>query len=76
MSDPITEQPAPTKPGWKSTEFIGHVLISILGVLVLVGVIHVADPTADVILRGIGLAVIGGSQGTYALSRGKAKGAK
>lgn len=63
----------PIRPGWKTSEFWGHVLLSALGLLVLLGIIHVSDPNADAILRGIGLATIGGSQGTYAISRGNAK---
>jgi hypothetical protein len=62
------------KPAYLTTEFYGHVIISVIGLLVAAGLVKSDNAIAQAIIQIAGLLVAGGSQAAYAMSRGNAKG--
>ena len=66
-----------TKPGWKTTEFWGKVIIQVIGLLVLLGVIHpvdLANPATQVAIQYAGgIAALVAPEVAYAFSRAISK---
>jgi hypothetical protein len=60
-----------TKPAWQTTEFWGHVLVVLLGLLVMSGVIKTGSQL-DKVVSMIAMAL---SQAGYSVSRGITKAA-
>lgn len=68
----ILEAPAPEKPGWKTSEFIGKCVIQFIALLVLIGWIPLRDQAHATELA---LGLIGLLESLYILGRSWLKGA-
>lgn len=72
QENPLAVNPAPLKPGYLTTEFIGKCVVQLIAVLVLFGVIPVDDQGRA---QDVALGLIAAVESFYALARGIAKSA-
>lgn len=66
----IGPEPPVVEPGWQTTEFWASAATSLIGMLVMLGVVHPSSAQTDSV---VGAITLFGPQVAYAISRGLRK---